>query len=82
MLDSYKAPAGGWQKLILKRPDDLLQAQKQALRLELKGDPDVSDAYIDRLILNLYTGPGEVEVFVDNLEIGPGPKPAPPRRRP
>ena len=80
-LDSYKAPAGGWQKLILKRPDALLQAQKQALRLELKGDPDVSDAYIDRLILNLYAGPGEVEVFVDNLEIGPvrpGTTPMPP----
>jgi hypothetical protein len=70
-LDSYKAPAGGWQKLILKRPAELLQAQKQALRLELKGDPDITDAYIDRLILNLYTGPGEVEVFLDNLEIGP-----------
>lgn len=70
-LDTYKAPAGGWQKLILKRPDALLQAQKQALRLELNGDPDISDAYIDRLVLNLYTGPGDVEVFVDNLEIGP-----------
>jgi hypothetical protein len=79
LLDTYKAPAGGWQKLILKRPGDLLQAQKQALRLELKGDPDISDAYIDRLILNLYTGPGEIEVFIDNLEIGPvKPSPAPP----
>jgi hypothetical protein len=71
LLDTVKAPAGGWQKLILKRPADLLQAQKQALRLDLKGDPDVTDAYIDRLILNLYTGPGDIEVFLDNLEIGP-----------
>jgi len=79
VLDAYKAPAGGWQKLILKRPLELLQAQKQALRLDLKGDPDVSDAYIDRLILNLYTGPGEIEVFIDNLEIGPvKPAAAPP----
>ena len=80
-LDSVKAPAGGWQKLILKRPDAILQAQKQALRLEQKADPDITDAYIDRLILNLYTGPGDVEVFVDNLEIGPvkpGSTPMPP----
>ena len=70
-LDAYKAPAGGWQKLMLKRPGDLLQAQKQALRLELKDDPDVADAYIDRLVLNLYTGAGDVEVFLDNLEVGP-----------
>lgn len=71
LLDEYRPPAGGWQKLMLKRPADILAAQKQALRLEMKGDPDVSDAYIDRLVLNLYTGPGEIEVFVDNLEIGP-----------
>ena len=37
----------------------------------MKGDPDVSGAYIDRLVLNLYTGAGEIEVFIDNLEIGP-----------
>jgi hypothetical protein len=37
----------------------------------MKGDPDVSDAYIDRLVLNLYSGGGEVDVFIDNLEIGP-----------
>jgi hypothetical protein len=77
LLDEYKAPAGGWQKLVLKRPGDILKDQKQALRLETKGDPDVSDAYIDRLVLNLYTGPGEVDVYVDNLEIGPVKGPAP-----
>lgn len=71
LLDSYKAPAGGWQKLLLKRPLEILQNQKQALRLQMRQDVDVSDAYIDRLIVNLYTGPGEVEVFLDNLEIGP-----------
>jgi hypothetical protein len=79
LLDTVKAPAGGWQKLILARPEQLLQAQKQALRLDLKGDPDISGAYIDRLILNLYTAPGDVEVYVDNLEIGPvRPRTAPP----
>ena len=30
-LDDYKAPAGGWQKLILKRPSELLQCKKQAV---------------------------------------------------
>src|SRR5262245_64424649 len=82
LLDTYKAPAGGWQKLVLKRPADLLQAQKQALRIDLKGDPDITDAYIDRLILNLYSGPGEVEVFLDNLEIGPVGAVAPRKEQP
>ena len=71
LLDAYKAPAGGWQKLVLKRPLDILQQQKLALRLQYRKDVDMTDAYIDRLILNLYAGPGDVEVYLDNLEIGP-----------
>ena len=71
LLDAYKAPAGGWQKLVLKRPLDILQQQKLALRLQYRKDVDMTDAYIDWLILNLYAGPGDVEVYLDNLEIGP-----------
>ena len=70
-LDAYKAPAGGWQKLILEAPGRSAASAEAGPAARLKGDPDITDAYIDRLILNLYTGPGEVEVFVDNLEIGP-----------
>ena len=36
-LDEYKAPAGGWQKLILKRPADILQVQKLALAPRIEG---------------------------------------------
>ena len=71
LLDTYKAPASDWQKLVLKRPLEILQAQKLALRNQLKRDVDLTDAYFDQLILNVYCGAGETDIYVDNLEIGP-----------
>ncbi len=70
-LDSSKPPAGGWQKLTLRRPTELLKAQQQELRLKLRKDIDLTDAYVDRLVLNLYAAPGDLEVYIDNLKIGP-----------
>ena len=32
---------------------------------------DPTDAYVDRLVLNVYAGPGVTEVWIDDLEIGP-----------
>lgn len=71
LLDTYKAPASDWQKLVLKRPLDILNAQKLVLRNQLKRDVDLTDAYFDQLILNVYCGPGEIDLYLDNLEIGP-----------
>ena len=34
-------------------------------------DVDLTDAYFDQLILNVYCGAGETDIYVDNLEIGP-----------
>lgn len=62
---------GRWQPLELRRPVKLLQDQQQLMRLDLKKDIDVTDAYIDRLILNVYGGPGDTEVWIDDLEVGP-----------
>ncbi|MEZ6143694.1 MAG: hypothetical protein R3B84_24280 [Zavarzinella sp.] len=70
-VDTYKGPAGGWQRLTLRRPLDLLQAEKTALQLKLKKPIDTTGAYVDQLLLDLHTGPGETEVYLDNLEISP-----------
>ena len=54
-----------WQKL---RIDDISrQVQQEILR-----HPELSNArnaYIDRVVLNVYTGPGELDLEVDSLEI-------------
>ena len=41
------------------------------LRAQLKHDVNVADAYVDRLVLNVAGGPGDNQVWIDNLEIGP-----------
>jgi hypothetical protein len=66
-----------WERLELRRPTKLLTEQQQLLRAQLNRDIDVSDAFIDRLILNLYAGPGETQVWIDDLEIGPLAKASP-----
>jgi hypothetical protein len=52
-------------------PTKLLRAQQVLLREQLKRDVNVTDAYIDKLILNVNGGPGDNQVWIDNLEIGP-----------
>src|SRR5690606_17725154 len=57
---------GSWQRLELPRPAQLLRDRQQALRIRLGRDVDITGAYVDRLILNLYTGPGQTDVFIDD----------------
>jgi hypothetical protein len=68
--DKYKLTRR-WQKMELSNPVKLLKDQQQRLRAQLRRDVDLTDAYIDRLILNLYAGPGQIDVYIDDLEIGP-----------
>jgi hypothetical protein len=68
--DQYQL-AGRWQPLEVRRPVKLAKDQQQLMRAEQKRDIDFTDAYIDQLILNVYGGPGQTEVWIDDLEIGP-----------
>ncbi|CAN5259662.1 hypothetical protein BH11PLA2_BH11PLA2_11350 [soil metagenome] len=60
-----------WQRLSLGNPAEALQKQLPVLRARLKRELDTSGAYIDRVLLNVYTGPGTCEVWIDDLDIGP-----------
>jgi hypothetical protein len=62
---------GGWQRLELRQPDLAMERQARLLRVALKRDVDTREAYIDRILLNLYTGQGSTEVFIDDLEVTP-----------
>jgi hypothetical protein len=68
--DKYQL-TGRWQQIGFRQPDKRLREQQQILQAELKRPVDVSDAYVDKLVLNLYSGPGLTEVWVDDLEVGP-----------
>jgi hypothetical protein len=60
-----------WQALELRHPVELARKQLALLRAELKRDVNGEGAYIDRLVLNLYAGPGDTQVWIDDLEVGP-----------
>jgi hypothetical protein len=70
-----------WQRLELQNPVKLVKDQQQLLRAQLRRDIDITDAYIDRLVLNLYTGAGPIDVYIDDLEIGPVRPIAPPKSK-
>jgi hypothetical protein len=60
-----------WQQLSLPAPVKLLRQQQQLLSSNLKREVVATDAYIDQLVLNVYSGPGDTRVWLDDLEIGP-----------
>jgi hypothetical protein len=73
-----------WQQMTLLSPLKLLRQQQQLLSRNFKREIDITDAYIDQLVLNVYVGPGETRVWIDDLEVGPvlDAPPSPPVGRP
>lgn len=70
LADTY-ASEGRWQHLSLQKPVKQLRAQQQLLRAQYKRDIQTTGAYIDRLVLNVYGGPGLTQVYTDDLVAGP-----------
>jgi hypothetical protein len=62
---------GRWQRLEIGRPVKLATQQQQLMQAQLNRPINFQDAYIDRLILNVYGGTGVTDVWIDELEIGP-----------
>ncbi|HEV3437706.1 MAG TPA: hypothetical protein VG122_10130, partial [Gemmata sp.] len=60
-----------WEKLTLDDLPEVLGKHLPVLQAKIGRAVNATDAYIDRLVLNLYTGPGTVDVWVDDLDIGP-----------
>ena len=61
----------GWQKLNLENVPELVGKHLPIKQAEVRRAINREGAYIDRLVLNLYAGPGPLEVWVDDLDIGP-----------
>ncbi len=66
--DQYKTP-GSWARLQI--PDLQLATARQAqlLRAKLQREIDVREAYVDRVVLDLYAGPGQTSLYVDDLHV-------------
>ena len=68
MADIYSSP-GHWQQLRIENIPRLLTRQLRVMRSQLGTDIDGREAYIQRVLLNVYGGPGETNVWIDDLEI-------------
>ncbi len=58
-----------WEQLRIDDLPTVAAAQARVLRAELKRDIDTREAFIDRLVLNLYTGVGQTLLWVDDMEL-------------
>ena len=60
---------GVWQMLQIADTPLLLTRQLRVLQTEMKSPIDGREAYIDQLRLNIYGGPGQTNVNIDDLDI-------------
>jgi hypothetical protein len=65
--------ADRWQRLELAELKKAVEAQVRILRIQTRRPVPLEGAYLDRIVVNLDTGPGETEVFLDDLRVSPVP---------
>ncbi len=65
--------AGRWQRLELRDIPLAVERQARVLRASSKRKVSLEGAYLDRLVVNLYGGPGPTEVYLDELRVEPVP---------
>lgn len=68
--DTYDKP-GQWQKLTLTDVPGLVGKLLPVLQTKIGRAVNSTGAYVDRLVLNLYTGPGTADIWIDDIDIGP-----------
>lgn len=60
-----------WEKLTLEDVPALVGKHLPAIQAKIGRNVNTTDAYIDRLVINVYSGAGTVDVCIDDLDIGP-----------
>lgn len=61
--------AGEWQHMNITDVPALIQRQARVLRSQFGPHVDTREAYVDMLIINAYTEPGAVQLWIDDLEV-------------
>ncbi len=62
-----------WQRLELSSLLPSIERQARVLRAATHRQVSLEGAYLDQLVVNLFGGEGDSEVFLDDLRIGPVP---------
>jgi hypothetical protein len=68
--DVYRQ-TNGWQRLEIPRISKKAKQVQNEMQGALRRQVNFQDAFIDRLVINVLGGPGDTEVWIDELEIGP-----------
>jgi hypothetical protein len=60
---------GEWSQVEIRRPIDLLEAQHRVLKAQYGPTVDLREAYVDAVVLDVYNGPGNTKLQIDDLII-------------
>jgi hypothetical protein len=60
---------GQWQQLAIRDIARLLEQETRNLRTRFGSEIDPREAYVDSLVLNAYSAPGNIDLWIDDLEI-------------
>ena len=60
---------GRWQRLQIAGIPTLLTRQVHVLRMQFGPQVDEREAYVDAVLLNVHSGPGVTNVWIDDLEV-------------
>lgn len=61
----------GWQRLVIEDFMTALERQARVLRVSSKRRVSLEGAFVESLVVNLFTGSGDTEVFLDELSVDP-----------
>lgn len=64
----FYTDVGNWQQLTIPTPAKLLEQEARTLRTQF-GNVDSREAYVDLIVLNAYSAPGTIDIWIDDLEI-------------
>jgi hypothetical protein len=62
-----------WQRIELSAMPPSIEGQARVIRATTRRPVSLEGAYLDRVVVNLYCGVGQTEVFLDELSIAPVP---------
>jgi len=60
---------GRWQRLQVKDIAEQLKRRLRVLRKQYGPHVDAREAFVDRVVINAYTGPGWTDLWVDDLSV-------------
>ncbi len=60
---------GQWSLVEVKQPVPLLETQRRVLKSQFGPHIDLRDAFVDAVVLDIYNGPGNTKVQIDDLAV-------------